>query len=82
LRYSLWKGLDDFSALSKEWSLKVLSSIEVKPMMQIVDKYFRVVSQCERNLSENPIVPKLKTMVTMYKESLPAVNALKSQNLL
>lgn len=51
-------------------------------MMQIVDKYFRVVSQCERNLSENPIVPKLKTMVTMYKESLPAVNALKSQNLL
>jgi uncharacterized protein YaaW (UPF0174 family) len=57
----------------------VLKSIEVKPMMQQVDKYFRVVAQCERNLGENTIVPKLKTMVTKYKESLPAFNSLKSQ---
>lgn len=50
LRYSLWKGLEDFEALSNEWEKKVLKTIEVKPMMQQVDKYFRVVAQCERNL--------------------------------
>lgn len=47
-------------------------------MMQQVDKYYRVVAQCERNLGENPIVPKLKSMVSQFKDSLPAFNALKS----
>ena len=47
--------------------------------MQAVEKYVRIVSQCERNLSENPIVPRLKKMVWLFKDSLPAVNALKSQ---
>ncbi len=50
-------------------------------MMQQVDKYYRIVAQCERNLGDNPIVPKLKTMVSKFKESLPAFNALKSQYL-
>lgn len=50
-------------------------------MIQQVEKYFRIVNQCERNLSDNPIVPKLKKMVNEYKESLPAFNALKSQYL-
>ena len=50
-------------------------------MIQQVDKYFRTVAQCERNLGDNPIVPKLKEMVIQYKESLPAFNALKSQYL-
>ena len=48
-------------------------------MMQQVDKYFRVVANCERNLGENNIVPKLKSMVEKYKQSLPAFNSLKSQ---
>jgi hypothetical protein len=67
LRYSLWKGIEDFSVISKEWSTKVLKNVEVKPMMQIVDKYYRVVAQCERNLGDNPIVPRLKDMVMEYK---------------
>ena len=46
MRYSLWKGLEDFEAITKEWSNKVLKNVEVKPMMQEVDKYFRIVSQC------------------------------------
>jgi hypothetical protein len=71
--------LEDFEALSKEWKKKVLKTIDVKPMMQQVDKYYRIVAQCERNLGENQIVPKLKTMVSQFKESLPAFNALKSQ---
>ena len=50
-------------------------------MIQKVDQYFRIVNQCERGLSENPIVPRLKSMVMIYKESLPAFNALKSQYL-
>jgi hypothetical protein len=50
-------------------------------MLQQVEKYFRIVNQCERNLSDNPIVPKLKSMVLQYKESLPAFNSLKSQYL-
>ena len=48
-------------------------------MLQQVDKYFRVVANCQRNLGENTIVPKLKNMVNKYKESLPAFNSLKSQ---
>ena len=49
-------------------------------MMQQVDKYFRVVANCERsNLGENNIVPKLKSMVEKYKQSLPAFDSLKSQ---
>ena len=50
-------------------------------MMQKVDKYFRTVNQCERNLGDNTVVPRLKKMVMQYKESLPAFNALKSQYL-
>ena len=43
--------------------------------------YFRIVNQCERNLGDNTVVPKLKKMVMQYRESLPAFNALKSQYL-
>jgi len=50
-------------------------------MLQQVDKYYRIVAQCERNLGDNVIVPRLKMMVTLYKNALPAVNALKSTNL-
>jgi hypothetical protein len=50
-------------------------------MIQQTDKYYRIVHQCERNLGDNPIVPRLKKMVLQYKESLPAFNALKSQYL-
>ena len=46
LRYNLWKGIEDFGALTVEWNKKVLNTIEVKPMMQQVDKYFRTVNQC------------------------------------
>lgn len=78
-RYSLWKGIEDFTALKSEWEEKHLKKIEVKPTMQVVDKYVRIVNQCERNLSDNPIVPRLKKMVWLMKDSLPGVNALKSQ---
>lgn len=49
--------------------------------MQTVEKYVKIVNQCERNLSENPIVPRLKNMVWIVKEALPALNALKSKYL-
>lgn len=77
----MWKGIEDFGALTSEWNKKLLKNIEVKPMMQQVDKYFRIVNQCERNLGDNPIVPRLKSMVVKYKEALPALNSLKSQYL-
>lgn len=46
LRYNLWKGIEDFGAITTEWNKKLLKNIEVKPMMQQVDKYFRIVNQC------------------------------------
>lgn len=49
--------------------------------MQNVEKYIRTVNQCERNLSDNSIVPRLKNMVWLIKDSLPALNSLKSQYL-
>lgn len=49
--------------------------------MQKVEKFVKTVLQCERNLSENAIVPRLKKMVWIIKDSLPAVSALKSQYL-
>lgn len=49
--------------------------------MQNVEKYVRTVNQCERSLGDNPIVPRLKNMVWVIKDSLPALNALKSQYL-
>ena len=63
----------------KDWEERILKNIEVKPMTQQVDKYVKTVNQCERGLGDNPIVPRLKKMVWLYKESLPALNALKSQ---
>ena len=79
LRYQLWKGLEDFGKISQTWDEKVLKDIEVKPMQQQVDKFVKTVNQCERGLSDNPIVPRLKKMVWLWKESLPALNSLKSQ---
>ena len=81
LRYSLWKGIEDFQSLKQDWEKQTLKEIQIKPMIQKVDQYFRIVNQCERNLGDNPIVPRLKKMVVLFKESLPAVNALKSQYL-
>jgi hypothetical protein len=52
--------------------------LDAKPMIQKTEQFIRVVNQAERNLSENPVVPKLKNMVWMYKEALPAVLAMRS----
>ena len=77
-RYSLWNSIDQFEALSKEWELLQFKTIDAKPMIQKTEQFIRVVNQAERNLSENPVVPKLKNMVWQYKDALPAVLALRS----
>lgn len=47
-------------------------------MIQKCEQFIRIVNQAERNLAENPVVPKLKAMVWAYKEALPAVMAMRS----
>jgi hypothetical protein len=46
LRYSLWKGIEDFQMLKQEWEKQTLKEIQIKPMIQRVDQYFRIVNQC------------------------------------
>ena len=63
----MWKGIEDFQALKADWEKQTLKEIQIKPMIQKVDQYFRVVNNCERNLGDNPIVPRLKNMVVLFK---------------
>jgi dynein heavy chain len=81
LRYSLWSGIENFQILKDGLENTKLMEIDFKNTMENVEKYIRTVNQCERNLSENPIVPRLKDMVWLVKDSLPPANALKSQYL-
>lgn len=56
LRLDMWKGLRDWSSLSKGWLSTSFEDIDVEAIKGYCEKYTRMVSKCVKKLPPNPVV--------------------------
>ena len=75
----MWRGLRDWASMSASWLNTVFQEIDVEEIKGHCQKYTRVVSKCVKRLPKNPVVDKLKKLVTQFTAAMPVVIALSSR---
>lgn len=75
----MWKGLRDWSVLSSEWMKTVFDEIDVEAIKAHCEKYTRIVSKCIKKLPPNPVIEKLRKLLTQFNGAMPVVIALSSK---
>ena len=63
LKKNMWKSLNDWGDQIDTWSTAPFESLDTNQMQQQVNKYAKVVSQCENGLQINQVLPILKEKV-------------------
>ncbi|XP_073391166.1 uncharacterized protein [Physcomitrium patens] len=73
LKYQLWEGLRELAEKSALWNTTHFESLDVEAMESIVTKYSKLYVKLERLIPPNPVVKRLKAMVTVLVNTLPVV---------
>lgn len=78
LKYKLWKGLDEWQYLARDWINQKFTAIDVEDIQKQVDKYDKSASVCAINMRENPVTLIFKEKVDVLKSTMPVVSYLRS----
>ncbi len=81
LRRLLWKSIEEWDLLIKEWLKKLLDDIVVEILQKDVNRFTQNIYLLEKGLPANELVPKLKNKVMDFKKALPIIIALRNPNL-
>ncbi|XP_074097467.1 dynein heavy chain at 16F [Cotesia typhae] len=81
LRTLLWESKVSWSEALENWYHSDFSSLDVEEMTNMVMRYTKNVTQLEKGLEENDILPTIKSQVQEMREKLPTIGYLKNQNL-
>jgi dynein heavy chain, axonemal len=81
LRYHMWKGINEFGNLNKEWAKIPFKDVDAKKIANQTEMYARIVNKCKKNLAENKVLNLLMDPVMAYKATMPVVTALRSKYL-
>lgn len=81
LRRLLWKSIEEWDMLIKEWLKKLLDDIVVEILQKDVNRFTQNIYLLEKGLPANELVPKLKNKVLDFKKALPIIIALRNPNL-
>ena len=79
-RMDVWKGLRDWASMSETWLSTIFDEIDVEEIKGYCEKYTRTVSKCVKRLPPNPVVEKLKSLVTKFTAAMPVVIALSNKS--
>ena len=74
----MWKGINEFGQLTKEWSKIPFRDIDAKKIAAQTEHYVRIVNKCKKNLPDNKVLNLLADPVLSYKATMPVVTALRS----
>jgi len=70
----LWRSIDEWSKLVKEWEVVPFKEIKVEEIIMQSEMFYKIVRQCERNLpTDSTAVAKLRNIVYDFKETMPIV---------
>ncbi|XP_010633543.1 dynein heavy chain 6, axonemal [Fukomys damarensis] len=81
LKQLLWDSLTDWDKLQQEWSKSKFDCLDTEVLNSQVSKYAKFVTQLEKGLPPNNVVPQLKINVEKMKEKLPVIMDLRNPTL-
>lgn len=81
LRTLLWESKVSWSEALENWYHSDFSSLDVEEMTNMVMRFTKNITQLEKGLEENDILPTIKSQVQEMREKLPTIGYLKNQNL-
>ncbi|KAI4587317.1 hypothetical protein MJG53_005104 [Ovis ammon polii x Ovis aries] len=81
LKQLLWDSLSEWDQLQQEWLKSKFDSLDPEFLNGQVSKYAKFVTQLEKGLPPNSVVPQLKSKVEKMKEKLPVIIDLRNPTL-
>ncbi|KAM6202366.1 dynein axonemal heavy chain 6 [Rhynchocyon petersi] len=81
LKQLLWDSISEWDNLQQEWLQSKFDSLDPEVLNAQVTKYTKFVTQLEKGLPPNNVVPQLKQKVEKIKEKLPVINDLRNPTL-
>ncbi|XP_054978204.1 dynein axonemal heavy chain 6 [Sorex araneus] len=81
LKQLLWDSLAEWDQYQQEWLQSRFDCLDPEQLNSIVTKYAKFVTQLEKGLPPNSVVPQLKSRVEKMKEKLPVIIDLRNPTL-
>lgn len=81
LRTLLWQTNITWSEALENWYCSDFNTLDVDEMNNMIMRYTKNVTQLEKGLEENDILPRIKSQVKLFCEKLPTISYLKNHNL-
>ncbi|XP_055452394.1 dynein axonemal heavy chain 6 [Psammomys obesus] len=81
LKQLLWDSLYEWDKLQEEWLKSKFDCLDPEALNSQVSKYAKFVTQLEKGLPPNNVVPQLKQKVEKMKEKLPVIIDLRNPTL-
>ncbi|XP_066123630.1 dynein axonemal heavy chain 6 [Saccopteryx bilineata] len=81
LKQLLWDSLSEWDHLQEEWLKSKFESLDPEVLNSQVTKYAKFVTQLEKGLPPNSVVPQLKNKVEKMREKLPVIIDLRNPTL-
>ncbi|EPY82102.1 hypothetical protein CB1_000688086 [Camelus ferus] len=81
LKQLLWDSLSEWDQLQQEWLKAKFDCLDPEFLNSQVSKYAKFVTQLEKGLPPNSVVPQLKYKVEKMKEKLPVIVDLRNPTL-
>ncbi|KAG8454285.1 hypothetical protein GDO86_000797 [Hymenochirus boettgeri] len=78
LKQLLWNSLSEWDGLQAEWMQSSFESLDPEQLNSLVLKYSKFVTQLEKGLPPNNVVPRLKEEVESMKEKVPVITDLRN----
>jgi dynein heavy chain, axonemal len=72
-KLKVWTALRDWEAVTATWLATPINDIVAEDIEKQVSQYMKTAIQGDRALAGNPVVTKLKALVTEFKATLPIV---------
>ncbi|KAL0488326.1 dynein heavy chain [Acrasis kona] len=81
LKLKLWSSLQQWTDLVHDWRTTMFENIVTDTIKSQIDYYTLICLQVQKEINDNPVVPKLNKMVDEWRNILPVITDLKNNAL-
>lgn len=78
MKKNLWDAQNDWDSLYQQWMMLPFNELKPESVGALVTKYVKMVTQLEKGLPPNGVVPKLKAKVKNMQEKMPVITNLRN----
>ncbi|XP_065911794.1 dynein axonemal heavy chain 6-like [Dysidea avara] len=81
MKKNLWDAQAEWDSLNQRWMMIPFDDLKPETVGGVVTKYVKMVTQLEKGLPPNGVVPKLKAKVKDMQEKMPVITNLRNPSL-